>query len=53
MVRIGIVGSTGRMGEHLIKNILENETLFIIFTLIDRRSVDNMKINQDLLWQEL
>ena len=27
MVRIGIVGSTGRMGEHLIKNILENEAL--------------------------
>ncbi len=27
MAKIGIVGSTGRMGEHLIKNILENEAL--------------------------
>jgi len=27
MVRIGIVGSTGRVGEHLIKNILESEAL--------------------------
>ncbi|QOR61680.1 4-hydroxy-tetrahydrodipicolinate reductase [Sulfurovum sp. ST-21] len=27
MVKIGIVGSTGRMGEHLIKNILEDEAL--------------------------
>ncbi|UPT77774.1 4-hydroxy-tetrahydrodipicolinate reductase [Sulfurovum sp. XGS-02] len=27
MAKIGIVGSTGRMGEHLIKNILENDAL--------------------------
>ncbi|MEA2048787.1 MAG: 4-hydroxy-tetrahydrodipicolinate reductase [Campylobacterota bacterium] len=27
MTKVGIVGSTGRMGEHLIKNVLENELL--------------------------
>jgi len=27
MVKVGIVGSTGRMGEHLIKNVMENEAL--------------------------
>ena len=27
MTKVGIVGSTGRMGEHLIKNVMENETL--------------------------
>ena len=27
MIKVGIVGSTGRMGEHLIKNVSENETL--------------------------
>lgn len=27
MTKVGIVGSTGRMGEHLIKNVLENEVL--------------------------
>ena len=27
MARVGIVGSTGRMGAHLIKNVLENEGL--------------------------
>jgi len=27
MVKVGIVGSTGRMGEHLIKNVLEDEAL--------------------------
>lgn len=27
MTKVGIVGSTGRMGEHLIKNVLENEIL--------------------------
>jgi 4-hydroxy-tetrahydrodipicolinate reductase len=27
MVRVGILGSTGRMGAHLIKNVLEEETL--------------------------
>jgi len=27
MTKVGIVGSTGRMGEHLIKNVMENEAL--------------------------
>ena len=27
MVKVGIVGSTGRMGEHLINNVMENEVL--------------------------
>jgi 4-hydroxy-tetrahydrodipicolinate reductase len=27
MIKIGIVGSTGRMGEHLIKNVLEDDEL--------------------------
>jgi len=27
MIRVGIVGSTGRMGAHLIKNVLEDENL--------------------------
>lgn len=27
MVKVGIVGSTGRMGEHLIKNVMEDEAL--------------------------
>ncbi len=27
MVKVGIVGSTGRMGEHLIKNVMENDAL--------------------------
>lgn len=29
MTKVGIVGSTGRMGEHLIKNILEDEALIL------------------------
>ena len=29
MVKVGIVGSTGRMGEHLIKNVMENEALIL------------------------
>jgi len=29
MTKVGIVGSTGRMGEHLIKNVMENETLML------------------------
>jgi len=29
MAKVGIVGSTGRMGEHLIKNVLENDTLIL------------------------
>jgi 4-hydroxy-tetrahydrodipicolinate reductase len=27
MIKVGIVGSTGRMGKHLIKNVLEDESL--------------------------
>ncbi len=27
MIKVGIVGSTGRMGEHLIKNVLEDDRL--------------------------
>ncbi len=27
MVKVGIVGSTGRMGAHLIKNVLEDDSL--------------------------
>ncbi len=27
MIKVGIVGSTGRMGEHLIKNVLEDKAL--------------------------
>jgi len=27
MVKVGIVGSTGRMGVHLIKNVLEDDSL--------------------------
>jgi len=27
MIKVGIVGSTGRMGEHLIKNVLEDDAL--------------------------
>ncbi|MCK4442796.1 MAG: 4-hydroxy-tetrahydrodipicolinate reductase, partial [Sulfurovaceae bacterium] len=27
MIKVGIVGSTGRMGEHLIKNVLEDKKL--------------------------
>jgi len=27
MVKVGIVGSTGRMGQHLIQNVMENEAL--------------------------
>jgi len=29
MTKVGIVGSTGRMGEHLIKNVMENEALIL------------------------
>ncbi|HHD81327.1 MAG TPA: 4-hydroxy-tetrahydrodipicolinate reductase, partial [Campylobacterales bacterium] len=27
MIKVGIVGSTGRMGEHLINNVLQDEAL--------------------------
>ncbi len=39
--RVGIVGSTGRMGEHLIKNVLDNEAL----TLSGLHVFDELKID--------
>jgi len=41
MARVGIVGSTGRMGEHLIKNVLENEGL----TLSGLHVFDELKVD--------
>ena len=41
MARVGIVGSTGRMGEHLIKNVLENEAL----TLSGLHVFDELKVD--------
>jgi len=41
MAKVGIVGSTGRMGEHLIKNVLENEAL----TLSALHVFDELKID--------
>jgi len=40
MTKVGIVGSTGRMGEHLIKNVLENEAL----TLSALHVFDELKV---------
>ncbi len=41
MAKVGIVGSTGRMGEHLIKNILEDDAL----TLGALHVYDELKID--------
>jgi 4-hydroxy-tetrahydrodipicolinate reductase len=41
MAKVGIVGSTGRMGEHLIKNVLENEAL----TLSALHVFDELKVS--------
>ena len=41
MTKVGIVGSTGRMGEHLIKNVMENEAL----TLAGLHVFDELKIS--------
>jgi len=41
MAKVGIVGSTGRMGEHLIKNILEDEVL----TLAGLHVFDELKVD--------
>ncbi len=41
MTKVGIVGSTGRMGEHLIKNVLENEAL----TLSALHVFDELKVD--------
>jgi len=41
MAKVGIVGSTGRMGEHLIKNILEDEAL----TLAGLHVFDELKVD--------
>jgi 4-hydroxy-tetrahydrodipicolinate reductase len=40
MAKVGIVGSTGRMGEHLIKNVMENESL----TLSALHVFDELKV---------
>ena len=40
MTKVGIVGSTGRMGEHLIKNVMENESL----TLSALHVFDELKV---------
>ncbi len=41
MAKVGIVGSTGRMGEHLIKNVLENEVLELsVLHVFDELKVD-------------
>ena len=41
MAKVGIVGSTGRMGEHLIKNVLENENLQLsVLHVYDELKVD-------------
>ena len=41
MTKVGIVGSTGRMGEHLIKNVMENEAL----TLSALHVFDELKVS--------
>ena len=46
MVKVGIVGSTGRMGEHLIKNILEDNEKDV-FT----ESLGNKKIKEIMHWE--
>ena len=41
MAKVGIVGSTGRMGAHLIKNVLENEVLELsVLHVFDELKVD-------------
>ena len=40
MTKVGIVGSTGRMGEHLIKNVMESEVL----TLAGLHVFDELKV---------
>ena len=41
MAKVGIVGSTGRMGAHLIKNVLENEALELsVLHVFDELKVD-------------
>jgi len=41
MAKVGIVGSTGRMGAHLIKNVLENDTLELsVLHVFDELKVD-------------
>jgi len=41
MIKVGIVGSTGRMGAHLIKNVLEDENLKLSILHI----FDELKVN--------
>lgn len=41
MAKVGIVGSTGRMGAHLIKNVLENDALELsVLHVFDELKVD-------------
>jgi 4-hydroxy-tetrahydrodipicolinate reductase len=41
MAKVGIVGSTGRMGAHLIKNVLENDALQLsVLHVFDELKVD-------------
>ncbi len=43
MIKVGIVGSTGRMGEHLINNVVDNDSL----TLSGLHVFDNLKVTVD------
>jgi len=41
MVKVGILGSTGRMGEHLIKNVLEDDILGLsVLHVFDELKID-------------
>jgi len=52
MVKVGIVGSTGRMGEHLIKNVIETEGLELsalhVFDELKSKVPDSVLITNDM-----
>jgi len=52
MIKVGIVGSTGRMGAHLIKNILEDEDLSLavvhVFDELKTKVPDETLITNDM-----
>jgi len=52
MIKIGIVGSTGRMGEHLIKNVLEDKELELsvlhVFDELKTAVPDTVLITNDM-----
>jgi 4-hydroxy-tetrahydrodipicolinate reductase len=52
MIKIGIVGSTGRMGEHLIKNVLEDNELELsvlhVFDELKTAVPDTVLITNDM-----